>query len=168
MNKNNAQALKEQSNWQSIGLPDLKTLKQRYASALPEILKEGGSELGALNVLRTALGVSIGGSIEVNTPIEQVNIKDDMLLHVVEKRDAKRERYANLIMETLMNPLEVWRTKYDDGSSRNRYIKLFSGNKDVYVVVKIDDVGGMLWNFVPTRIGTVQKMREGELIFSGY
>jgi hypothetical protein len=168
MPKHNAQALQDQPNWQSMGLPDLKTLKQRYASALPEMIEAGIDKYHARDILRAVLGIVNEQTKVIVTPVIDVHIQDWTLLHVVEKREDARERYANAIVPTLTKPLEVWKTYYDDSSYRYRFIKLFEGKKDVFVIVNVSDDGNVFWNMIPTRLNTVQTQRVGDLIYAEY
>jgi hypothetical protein len=122
----------------------------------------------ALNTLRNALGVEVDGSITVQTPVEKVFLQDSRLGHVIEKRPERRERYANFVLPTLTSPTEVWATAYDDGSTRNRYIKLFSGSKyDLLVIVRVDPDGSIFWNMMQRARGKMNEMRVGERIWSG-
>ena len=53
----------------------------------------------------------------IRTPREPVIVSKELLKHISKKRVALRERYANFILPTLMEPNEIWLTKYDDGRS---------------------------------------------------
>ena len=157
-----------QTRWDALGLPDLRTLKASHAAEAPDLLKAGRDEAEAWSILRSALSVSEGQSRIITTPTREVVIEDWALRHIVEKREAMRERFSNFILPVLTMPLEVWRTQYEDGLYRERYIKLFTGKHDMYVIVRINDDGSLLWNAVPSRVGTVQNQRAGELLWKGY
>jgi hypothetical protein len=161
-------AAPDQERWDTLGLPDLRTLKTLRAAEAPELLTAGRNEEEAWSILRAALGVKEGGSRIVTTPTRDAVIDDRTLRHIIEKREAMRERFSNFILPALSAPLEVWKTLYDDGFYRERYIKLFTGKHDMYVIVRINNDGSLLWNAVPARVGTVQNQRAGELIWKGY
>lgn len=100
--------------------------------------------------------------MEVTTPVEKVIIKDQSLAHVVEKRADQRERFAAYVLPTLQRPTEVWRVAYDDGSFRNRYIKLFSGSKyDLLVMVKVQEDGSIFWNMMQRDRKGMNSLRLG-------
>ncbi len=96
-----------------------------------------------------------------------VTLADSSLPHVVEKRRDARERFANLVVPTLERPTEVWQVAYDDGSTRNRYIKLFSGVKyDLLVIVRVDPDGSVFWNMMQRDRKSMNLLRTGKLIYS--
>lgn len=116
--------------------------------------------------MRMALGLTKGGNISVKTPIEYVLIQDASLAHTVEKRSDQRERFASFVIPTLQRPTEIWNVKYDDESTRNRYIKLFSASRyDILVMVKINPDGGVFWNFMQRDRKGMNTLRIGELVY---
>ena len=120
----------------------------------------------AVITLRNALGIQPGGSTSVDTPAGTVVIRDASLIHVVEKRLDRRERYAPLVLPTLAEPTEIWATSYDDGSYRQRYIKLFKGTKyDVLVVVMVQPDGNIFWNMLQGERKRLNDMRVGVPIY---
>lgn len=158
-----AKAMPNQPTWRDKNLPDLKTLAA-YAEVTPPLLAGAVSAEMAVNVVRTALGMPEGGQLSVETPLGNVVIRDGSLAHVVDKRQDQRERYASLVLPTLRRPTEVWSVKYDDGSTRNRYIKLFSGMKyDMLVMVKLTDDGSVFWNMMNRERAGMNALRIGEL-----
>lgn len=147
--KNIAQALLHQPTWRDHGRMDLRQIDVSLLEAAPELLAGADDVAGAIHIIRQAMGVVPGGQIEVITPVEKVIIKDQSLAHVVEKRADQRERFAAYVLPTLQHPTEVWQVGYDDGSFRNRYIKLFSGAKyDLLVMVKVQEDGSVFWNMM--------------------
>jgi hypothetical protein len=97
---------------------------------------------------------------------ESVRIHDSSLLHVVEKRTEARERFANFILPTLRNPTEIWATKYDDATVRNRYIKLFPGVKyDLLVIVRVEPDGSIFWNMMQRERKKMNELRVGNRIY---
>lgn len=160
-----AKELAGQDTWQSLGLKDLREFK---GAAAPELLDSANSSEAALAVLREVLGIDPAGSVAVDTPAGKVLLRDASLPHVVEKASDARERYAKFIKPTLEQPSEIWKTAYDDGSDRNRYIKVFEGSKyEILVVVMLDEGGNIFWNMIPRNIKDMNKLRVGQLIHQG-
>lgn len=168
MNKNNAQSAIGQPCWQSLGLPDLKSLKQRYASVAPDIHSSAKNLDGAVEVMRKSLGISAGGKVSFLTYIGNVIIIDSLIPHIVEKREDARERYADFIIPTLTQPLEIWKVNYDDESFRYRFIKLFDAKYDLMLVANVRDDGVILWNLIQRDTKGMDKLRVGELLYSEY
>ncbi|MCX7112320.1 MAG: PBECR2 nuclease fold domain-containing protein [Proteobacteria bacterium] len=84
----------------------------------------------------------------------------------VEKQQGQRERFAHFALPTLRRPNEVWSVKYDGGSARNRYIKLFGGSKyDLLVMVKVEPDGSVFWNMMQRDRKGMNALRTGELVF---
>jgi hypothetical protein len=161
-----ASAVTDQPTWKTLGLPDLREFK--VIAPAPPLLEGAASPAEALATLRNALGIEVDGSITVQTPVEKVTLGDSTLAHVVEKRPEYRERYSNYVLPTLKSPTEVWSTAYDDGSSRNRYIKLFSDSRnDLLVVVRVDPDGSIFWNMMQRTRKNMNDQRVGERIWAG-
>jgi hypothetical protein len=71
-------------------------------------------------------------------------------------------------LPTLLRPTEVWAVKYDDGSVRNRYIKLFTGSKyDLMVGVLVAPDGSVFWNMMQRDRKGMNSLRIGELVHEG-
>lgn len=160
--KNIAQALPDQPTWKDCGRVDLRHIDVSLIEAAPNLLTGADSVAGAVDIVRQAIGVLPEGQVEVITPVEKVLIKDQSLMHVVEKRADQRERFAAYVLPTLQRPTEVWRVEYDDGSFRNRYIKLFSGSKyDLLVMVKVQEDGSVFWNMMQRDRKGMNSLRLG-------
>lgn len=101
----------------------------------------------------------------MTTPLEVVNIKHENIFHLIEKRDNARERYAAYILPTLQNPFEIWGTAYSDGTTRNRYIGLFTGKTYIAVIVKVEPDGSVMWNIMNADRARMNKFREGDLLW---
>lgn len=154
----------DQPTWKTLELPDLRELEPRMQA--PELLARAESIDKAVSQLRATLGVPLGAARSVRTPVGDVTLMDELLRHVVEKRLDARERYADFVLPTLMRPDEVWRTAYDDGTLRKRYLKLFSGAKyDVMVVVYEQSNGDLLWNIINRERKGMNVLRVGELLY---
>lgn len=158
------------TDWKFLALPSAKQLSTRLLlSPAPEMLKGANNIDDALELLRASLNIKAGGGRTVQTPIDIVSIEDYLLRHIVEKRDAARERYAKWIIPTLENPTEIWLSRYENDELRQRYIKLFSDSdgKQTLVIVSIAR-GDALWNFIPMPTRSLDNQREGELLWKSY
>ncbi|MEI7591229.1 MAG: PBECR2 nuclease fold domain-containing protein [Deltaproteobacteria bacterium] len=159
-----ARAVDGQPTWKTLGYSDLRKIEANRIEVAPSFLRGANSIEEAVLILRGALGIEKGGAITVATPISSVRIEDATLQHVVEKRREQRERFAAMILPTLERPTEVWRVSYDDGSVRDRYIKVFSGSKDdILVMVKINPNGEIFWNMMQRDRKGMNALRIGDL-----
>lgn len=158
-----AKATPGQSTWKSLGMPDLREMP---AAPAPALLPAAETLGDAVSTLRNALSIAPGGSTSIDTPAGAVVIRDASLVHVVEKRLDRRERYASMVLPTLTDPTEVWATSYDDGSYRHRYVKLFKGSKyDLLVVVMVEPEGNLMWNMIPAERKRLNDLRVGVPIY---
>ena len=155
-------------NWKSLGLPSSKELaKNQNLPLMPDLLNGCDTLESALSQIRTWLGVEIGGTVQIRTPIGIRTIDDKWLEHIVIKREATREKYVNLVIPTLNSPNEIWLSDYEEGK-RERYLKYWrNGNKAMLVVVHIQN-GDVLWNVIPMPIRSVDRQREGNLLWKKY
>lgn len=160
-------AVDGQLNWKYLNRPDLKSPDISRLPA-PQLLPEAADRDAATAILQQAL-IPDGGAMRViETPIEQVVIRGEWLPHMVEKRADARERYANFVVATLENPFEVWLTAYDDGTYRKRYIGVFTGAKDLLVVLRENRDGSLWWevyNMMQRDSKGLNKLREGTLLY---
>jgi hypothetical protein len=160
------QSLPGQKSWKEYGLDDLRRMAALSTLSAPPIHEQADSEFSALMILRKALCMPSGTEeIQVTTPLEIVRITHGNLFHLIEKRDNARERYADYILPTLQNPIEIWGTAYNDGSTRNRYIGLFTGKTDIAVIVKVEPDGSIMWNMMNADRARMNRFREGELLW---
>lgn len=156
------------TDWKSLGLPSAKELTRREGMPrMPALLPGADDADAALHQIRSTLGVAAGDSVEIQTPVGPRSIDDAWLPHVVEKREAARERYAHLIWPTLEAPTEVWRADYN-GEQRERFMKFWrDGDKAMLAVVNLQK-GGVFWNFIPMPLRSVDKQRVGALLWKKY
>jgi phage-Barnase-EndoU-ColicinE5/D-RelE like nuclease2 len=158
-----AKANPNQPNWRDRGMPDLRRAGYPAEDA-PRLLPGAASHEQAVELLRAVLGLTSGGARRVETPVGMVIIQDATLGHVVEKRQDQRERYAAFIVPTLERPSEVWAVGYDDGSTRDRYIKVFAGAKyDILIMVMVMEDGGVFWNMMNRDRAGMNALRIGDL-----
>ncbi len=134
----------------------------------PPLLPRAKTQHEALVTLESALGIDDANPRRrIRTPVgEDVLLRQGRLDHVVQKFGDHRERYANRIIPTLVEPDEVWRTEYDDGTFRKRYIKVFSGRGRHALSVVTDMDATVLYNFIaPMDNNAINKQRKGALLY---
>ncbi|MCK9987607.1 MAG: hypothetical protein AzoDbin1_04079 [Azoarcus sp.] len=159
-------ATEGQKTWKDLGRPDLRApgVPRRPDPGLLPTME--GPE-AAIDQMTRVL-VPDGKLNIVQTPIEEVAIRPELLPHTVEKRTDARERYANYALATLENPFEIWLTAYDDGTYRKRYIGVFAADSDLLVVLRENRDGSLYWelyNLMQRDSKGLNKLREGQLLF---
>ena len=132
----------------------------------------------ALATLTSVLAIPKKGFREVATPdgLDNVIIRSDQLEHIVADGKGNREQFANYILPTLKDPLEVWLTEEERYTKtgkkqqifRRRFIALFKSNKakQGLAVAQENKDGSILWTFVP--IGNMKNLdnrRAGFLLY---
>ena len=154
-----------QKTFTDYGRLDAREVPSTDRLIAPPLLRMGHDAHEAVHILVTALGLTTDQQHRVvESPIETIIVRQDNLLHLVIKRDNARERFANFIIPTLMEPYEIWATQYEDGV-RNRYIGLFTGKYDMAVVARVNLDGSLLWNIMNVEDKKLNKHREGELLW---
>jgi SPP1 gp7 family putative phage head morphogenesis protein len=162
-----ARMLPGQKTWRDYGRPDLRDVPADNRLPAPDMLRGQPNQDAALATLAGVLDVSPQAPVRfIETPIETVPINYRWLPHMVEKRDAARERYANFILPTLQRPFEAYLTQYDDGSWRRRYIGVFNARRQIMVVVRINSDGSLFWNFMQAKDSRMNRQRIGELVWA--
>jgi len=159
---------KKQLTYADYGLPSVNApdFPQTYFGIPPPLLDAVDTKEDALNLVCKNLGIVDKRTVYIPALNENVIITKELLGHVVEKRGNHRERYSEWIIPTLTDPFEIWSTKYDDGSTRKRFIKLFDAKYNLYVIVMVNPDGGILWNVINKRTHQLDKEREGILLYS--
>ncbi len=141
------------------------TAFKEYALTERLLLDRASHEGQAVRVLKEVLLLGKTRRI-INTPIGDVTLNLRYFLHLVEKRSDARERYANFIIPTLQQPLEVWEVEYTDGSKRLLFIGLFEGKRQMAVIVKEVDGELTLWNVInKSKPAKLDQQRLGKLIY---
>lgn len=76
------------------------------------------------------------------------------------------EFYANFILPTPRDPLEVWLARHEDGQLRRRFIGLFGESKNQFMAVAEENRdGSLLYNFMQARAKDMDKQRAGFLLY---
>ena len=160
-----ARATHGQPTWKDYGLPDARKLSMTPA---PPELSRAATPQQARRIVETALGLSVKTPRRtVKTPAEDVLLEGEKTAHLTAKSEEHRERYANRILPTLAEPNEVWMTYYDNGEYRKRYLKVFKGNRGGLSVVTETPDGQLLYNFIPMGYRSINRNREGSLLYRG-
>ena len=173
-----------QKTFKDFGLPPLSKTASALRTPAPNLLPVPDNFNLAVATLASALNIPKQGFREVATPdgLDNVIIRrewlDDTgnpnsLGHIVEK-DLNRARYANYILPTLQDPLEVWFTEEERHTKagkrqrvfRRRFIKLFKGDKakQGLAVVQENKDGSFLYTFVP-KSKPEDRQRQGFLLY---
>lgn len=153
-----------QPSWKDFGRPDLRRVPQALRAPAPDLMPAASGVEEAVAVLARAVGL-VGAQRIITTPIEDLAVRRELLVHMVEKRDNARERYGNFVLPTLTDPFEVWLTAYPDGY-RRRYVGLFQGVKDLLVVVRVNQDGSLMWNILDADDRLMNRHRAGALLMA--
>lgn len=158
--------VKNQNNWNSYGLGDLRNIDSKHTRPAPIEIKKSDSIEDAIKILTDTFSLPDGEeSVTINTYIGNVIVQRDNLEHIVEKRKDARERYVNYALDTMLNPFEIWEVQYDNGDKRYAFIGLFDTKRQMLVVVSIWN-DKILWNFMHTDKKSLNKHRHGKLIYN--
>jgi len=155
--------------WFDLDLPDLRYLARELRSPALDEIQRADDAASALVILYEHFGLTNPAteSVTMDTPIGQVQVQRANLAHIVEKRPDSRERYARHAVDTLTGPLEVWRVAYDNGGHRFAFIGAYEAKNDMLVIVDIQ-TDQILWNFMHGPSKTMNRHRQGELMYRRY
>ncbi|EPJ2775197.1 PBECR2 nuclease fold domain-containing protein [Klebsiella pneumoniae] len=161
-----ARAIKGLVTFRDLGLPDLRELESEFRLDPTSEIEAGDSLEAAIALLELHMGFTEPEMLIVpkQTIIGTLNILRDKLEHIVEKRLDARERYVLLALDTLANPYEVWETMYDDEQIRFLFIGAYRQKQQMLVVVAPWE-GKVLWNFMHTDAKSLNKHRQGTLLY---
>lgn len=155
-----------QINYTDLALPQLQQIDDALKLPAPALLPKAASRAAAADLVRDVLGLSGQPTRLVETPVGDVLLRAEYIDHVTEKDNDARERFANYILPTLVEPYEVWLTMYDDGRPRRRYIGLYHTSKyDMLVVARVNTDGSLFWNLVHATAKRLNKLRVGKLLW---
>lgn len=161
-----AKAIKNLHTFMEYGLPDLRSLDSKCRRNPIAEIEQANSLECAVALLEFHMGFIESDVLFVPKvcPLGSINIVRSNLKHIVEKRLDARERYVLLALDTLENPYEIWETMYDDDMVRYVFIGTYSQERQMLVVVAPWD-GRVLWNFFHTNAKTLNKHRQGNLLY---
>ena len=158
--------LNGQINWKDLRLPALQSIPDDLKLPAPALLPKAATRAAASMLVRAALGLAEESTRMIETPAGDVLLRSEYIDHVTEKDADARERFANFILPTLMDPFEVWLTMYDDGRPRRRYIGLYRASKyDILVVAKVMSDGTVFWNLMHAQSRALDRQRKGKLLW---
>lgn len=154
------------TDWKKEGMFDLRDTPKELVLPAPALIEAAATKEERLKQASKAI---LGNNKErmVTTPQEQIIINESLLEHFVEKEN--RERYANFIVPTLENPLEIWYTRFEDGNIRPQYIAVFDTEKAILVSVIVNRDGTLtFWNGFASDFRRMNKNRTGEWVWKRY
>lgn len=152
-----------QTNWQVLGLDRI-----LQADPAPKKLARAITHEAARCTVEDALGLSQNQEYDrIETPLGNVLVVREMTHHITRKLRDHREVFANRILPTLQDPLEIWNVLYDNGQYRRHYIKAYQDRNDwrkFMLAITIEDNGEeLLYNFFPAKSSS---KRAGALLYS--
>ena len=157
-----------QSKYKDYGLLSVKEFLDSVSVETPKLLpKTKSDDLALAQNIKAMLGEKNNYRL-IHTPLKPVLITKKGLKHISEKRQAARERCANFILPTLMEPNKIWLTAYEDGSLRRRFIKLFKGKKSMLVIARENVGGSLFWNAIPAQANYIDNQRIGVLLYKNH
>ena len=160
--------------YRDFNLPDADKTPASLIPPAPLRLPHGKDKDAQLKIIETAVGMKENGVRRVRTPgrLEDVVIRKDYLPHLVRKQ--RREQWANYILPTLEDPLEVWLSPVKNNATgkivyRRHFITLFDDagkTRGALAVAQENKDGSLLWTFFPQHnIKQINKRREGFLLY---
>lgn len=161
-----ARAIRGLTTFRELKLPDLRVLESEFRLEPTPEIEAGDNVEAAVALLELYMGFIEPEmlSIPKETIIGTLSILRDKLEHIVEKRLDARERYVLLALNTLENPYEIWETMYDDGQIRYLFIGAYRQKQQMLVVVAPWE-GKVLWNFMHTDAKSLNRHRQGTLLY---
>ena len=157
-------------NYTDFNLPDADKTPASLLPPAPPRLPRANDKDAQLQVIKTAIDMPDNGVRVVRTPgrLDDVLIRKEQLPHLVEKQH--REQWANYILPTLEDPLEVWWSPVKNKASgkivyRRWFITLFDEagkTRGTLAVVQENKDGSLLWTFFPRGdMRRIDKQRRG-------
>ena len=162
-------------NYRDFNLPDADKTPASLLPPAPPRLPPGKDKEAQLKIIKDAVGMPRNGVRRVRTPgrLDDVAIRKEWLPHLVKKQH--REEWANYILPTLEDPLEVWLSPVKNKATgkivyRHHFITLFDDagkTRGAIAVAQENKDGSLLWTFFPKdKMRQMDKRREGFLLYS--
>ena len=162
-------------NYRDFNLPDADKTPANLLPPAPHRLPRGKDRDEQLKIIGDAVGLDDNGVRLVRPPgrLDDVAIRKERLPHLVEKQH--REEWANYILPTLEDPLEVWLSPVKLKPSgkivyRRHFIILFDDagkTRGAIAVAQENKDGSLLWTFFPQDdMRQIDKRRGGFLLYS--
>ena len=161
-------------NYRDFNLPDADKTPASLIPPAPPRLPHGKDKDAQLKIIEDAVGMESNGVRRVRTPgrLDDVVIRKDYLPHLVKKQH--REEWANYILPTLEDPLEVWLSPIKLKSSgkivyRRRFITLFDDagkTRGSLAIAQENKDGSLLWTFISQdKMKRIDLQRQGFLLY---
>ena len=162
-------------NYRDFNLPDADKTPASLLPPAPPRLPPGKDRDAKLEIIEDAVGMPDNGIRMVRPPgrLDDVAIRREYLRHLVGKQ--AREEWANYILPTLEDPLEVWLSPVKLKASgkivyRRHFIALFDDagkTRGTVAVAQENKDGSLLWTFFPRdNMRQMDKQRQGFLLYS--
>ena len=160
--------------YRDFNLPDADKTPASLIPPAPPRLPRAKDKDAQLKIIQDAVGMETSGVRVVRTPgrLENVAIREEHLPHLLEKQP--REQWANYILPTLEDPLEVWLSPVKLKPSgkivyRRHFITLFDDagkTRGALAVAQENKDSSLLWTFFPKdKMRQMDKRREGFLLY---
>ena len=161
-------------NYRDFNLPDADKTPADLLLPVPLRLPPAKGQAAQLQVISTAVGMESNGVRVVQTPghLDDVVIRKEHLPHLL--RQQHREEWANYILPTLEDPLEVWLSSVKNNATgkivyRRHFITLFDDagkNRGALAVAQENKDSSLLWTFFPRgKMRQIDKQRHGFLLY---
>ena len=161
-------------NYKDFNLPDADKTPASLLPPAPPRLPHTKDKKAQLKIIEDAVGMEKNGVRWVRPPgrLEAVAIRKEHLPHLVKKQH--REEWANYILPTIEDPLEVWLSPVKLKPSgkivyRRRFITLFDEagkTRGALAVAQENKDGSLLWTFFPQdKMRHIDKQRQGFLLY---
>ena len=161
-------------NYRDFNLPDADKTPASLIPSAPPHLPRAKDKDAQLQVIKTVVDMPDNGVRRVRTPgrLEDVVIRKKHLPHLVRKQP--REEWANYILPTLEDPLEVWLSPVKNNATgkivyRRHFITLFDDagkTRGALAIAQENKDGSLLWTFFPRgKMRQIDKQRQGFLLY---
>ena len=161
-------------NYRDFGLPDADKTPASLIPPAPPRLPRAKGQNEQLQVIKTAIDMPDNGirRVQPPSPLEDVVIRKKQLPHLLEKQH--REEWANYILPTLEDPLEVWLSPVKLKPSgkivyRRHFIALFDDagkTRATLAAAQENKDSSLLWTFFQGRnFKYLDRKRKGVLLY---
>ena len=160
--------------YRDFNLPDADKTPASLIPPAPPRLPHGKDQDAQLKIIEDAVGMKENDIRVVRTPgrLDDVVIRKKQLPHLLEKQ--RREQWANYILPTLEDPLEVWLSPVKLKPSgkivyRRHFITLFDDagkTRGALAVAQENKDSSLLWTFFQGRnFKYLDRKRKGVLLY---
>ena len=161
-------------NYRDFNLPDADKTPASLLLPAPPRLPHGKARDAQLKIIEDAVSMKTNGVRIVRTPgcLDDVVIRKERLPHLLEKQH--REEWANYILPSLEDPLEVWLSPVKNNATgkivyRRHFITLFDDagkNRGTLAIAQENKDSSLLWTFFPRgNMRQMDKQRKGFLLY---